>query len=196
MSNFSIIIILLTLVAILAQFTDRIKIPYPILLVLVGMMLGMLPGLPVIPLAPEVVFLIFLPPILYAAAWTTSWADFKASKRPITLLAIGCVIFTTCAVAVVAKYFIPGFSWAEAFLLGAIISPPDAVAATSATKGLGVPKRIITILEGESLVNDATGLIAYKYAVAAVVTGMFSLGDASVNFFVVAAFGILVGLVI
>ncbi|MCZ8354364.1 MAG: Na+/H+ antiporter [Cyclobacteriaceae bacterium] len=196
MSNFSIIIILLTLVAILAQFTDRIKIPYPILLVLVGMMLGMLPGLPVIPLAPEVVFLIFLPPILYAAAWTTSWADFKAAKRPITLLAIGCVIFTTCAVAVVAKYFIPGFSWAEAFLLGAIISPPDAVAATSATKGLGVPKRIITILEGESLVNDATGLIAYKYAVAAVVTGMFSLGDASVNFFVVAAFGILVGLVI
>ncbi|MFN8844037.1 MAG: cation:proton antiporter, partial [Chryseotalea sp.] len=135
MSNFSIIIILLTLVAILAQFTDRIKIPYPILLVLVGMMLGMLPGLPVIPLAPEVVFLIFLPPILYAAAWTTSWADFKAAKRPITLLAIGCVIFTTCAVAVVAKYFIPGFSWAEAFLLGAIISPPDAVAATSATKG-------------------------------------------------------------
>lgn len=141
-------------------------------------------------------FLIFLPPILYAAAWTTSWPDFKKAKRPITLLAIGCVIFTTCAVAFVAHYFIPGFSWAEAFVLGAIISPPDAVAATAATKGLGVPKRVVTILEGESLVNDATGLIAYRYAVAAVVTGAFSLKDASLQFLFVAIGGILFGLLL
>ncbi|NJM26192.1 MAG: Na+/H+ antiporter, partial [Bacteroidia bacterium] len=102
----------------------------------------------------------------------------------------GCVIFTTCAVAVVAHYFIPGFGWPEAFVLGAIISPPDAVAATAATKGLGVPKRVITILEGESLVNDATGLIAYRYGVAAVVTGAFSLAEAGVQFVLVAGGGI------
>ncbi len=194
MSNLAIIIILLTVVTALAEVTDKIKIPYPILLVLAGMGIGFIPGLPAVELQPDIVFLIFLPPILYAAAWTTSWPDFKRAKRPITLLAIGCVIFTTCAVAAVAHYFIPNFSWAEAFVLGAIISPPDAVAATSATKGLGVPKRVVTILEGESLVNDATGLIAYRYAVAAVVTGTFSLSAAGLQFFYVAGGGIVFGL--
>lgn len=149
-----------------------------------------------ISLSPDVVFLIFLPPILYAAAWSTSWQDFKAAKRPITLLAIGCVMFTTCAVALIAHTFIPGFGWAESFVLGAIISPPDAVAATAATKGLGVPKRVITVLEGESLVNDATGLIAYRYAVAAVVTGTFHIWDAGVQFVVVAVAGIVLGLLV
>ena len=134
------------------------------------------------------------PQYLYAAAWNTSWADFKAAKRPITLLAIGCVIFTTCAVAWIAHTFIPGLGWPEAFVLGAIISPPDAVAATAATKGLGIPKRIVTILEGESLVNDATGLIAYRYAVAAVVSGAFNFWQAGLQFFVVAAGGIALGL--
>jgi CPA1 family monovalent cation:H+ antiporter len=152
--------------------------------------------LPVISLNPEVVFLLFLPPILYAAAWNKSWVDFKAAKRPITMLAIGCVIFTTCAVAWIAHTFIPGLNWPEAFVLGAIISPPDAVAATAATKGLGVPKRVITVLEGESLVNDATGLIAYRYAVAAVVSGTFSFWEAGVQFFVVAVGGIALGLVL
>ncbi len=196
MSNIALFIILLTIVTALAEVTDKIRIPYPILLVLAGMAIGFIPGLPRVELQPEIVFLIFLPPILYSAAWTTSWPDFKKAKRPITLLAIGCVIFTTCAVAVVAHYFIPGFSWAEAFVLGAIISPPDAVAATAATKGLGLPKRVITILEGESLVNDATGLIAYRYAVAAVVTGAFSLKDASLQFLFVAIGGILFGLLL
>lgn len=196
MSNIALIVILLTVVTALAEVTDKIKIPYPILLVLAGMVIGIIPGLPSVALGPDIVFLIFLPPILYAAAWTTSWPDFKKAKRPITLLAIGCVIFTTCAVAVVAHHFIPGFSWAEAFVLGAIISPPDAVAATSATKGLGIPKRVVTILEGESLVNDATGLIAYRYAVAAVVTGFFSLSDAGIQFLYVAIGGILFGLML
>jgi CPA1 family monovalent cation:H+ antiporter len=196
MSNIALFIILLTIVTALAEVTDKIRIPYPILLVLAGMAIGFIPGLPRAELDPEIVFLIFLPPILYAAAWTTSWPDFKKAKRPITLLAIGCVIFTTCAVAFVAHHFIPGFSWAEAFVLGAIISPPDAVAATAATKGLGVPKRVVTILEGESLVNDATGLIAYRYAVAAVVTGAFSLKDASLQFLFVAIGGVLFGLLL
>ena len=194
MQHIATVIILLTVVTALAEVTDRIKIPYPILLVLAGIAIGLVPGLPHIHLDPEVVFLVFLPPVLYAAAWNTSWADFKTAKRPITLLAIGCVIFTTCAVAWIAHMFIPNLGWPEAFVLGAIISPPDAVAATAATKGLAVPKRVTTILEGESLVNDATGLIAYKYAVAAVVSGSFEFWEAGVQFILVAAGGIALGL--
>ena len=116
------------LITALAEVTDRIRIPYPILLVLAGIGIGFIPGLPRISLNPEIVFLLFLPPVLYAAAWNTSWPEFKKAKRPITLLAVGCVAFTTCAVAWVAHTFIPGFNWAESFVLGAIISPPDAVA--------------------------------------------------------------------
>lgn len=195
MENIATVIVLLAVVTALAEVTDKIKVPYPILLVLAGIGIGLVPGLPHISLHPETVFLVFLPPILYAAAWNTSWVDFKAAKRPITLLAIGCVIFTTCAVAWIAHMFIPDLAWPEAFVLGAIISPPDAVAATAATKGLGIPRRIITILEGESLVNDATGLIAYRYAVAAVVSGAFNFWQAGLQFFVVAAGGIALGLV-
>lgn len=196
MQNISIVILLLAVVTALAQITDRIKIPYPILLVLAGIGIGLLPGLPHLELEPDIVFLIFLPPVLYSAAWTTSWPDFKASIRPISLLAIGCVLFTTILVAMCAHYFIPNFGWAESFVLGAIISPPDAVAATSATKGLNLPKRIITILEGESLVNDATGLIALRYAIAAVASGGFIFWLAGINFFYVAGFGIVIGLAI
>lgn len=196
MSNIGIILLLLVVVTALAQVTDKIRIPYPILLVLAGMAIGLFPGLPVVELDSDVVFLIFLPPVLYAAAWTTSWPDFKASKRPITWLAIGCVLFTTTAVAIVAHYFIPNFGWAESFVFGAIISPPDAVAATAATRGLTLPKRLVTILEGESLVNDATGLIAYRYAIGATATGTFIWWLASVNFFYVAGVGIAIGLVL
>ena len=196
MHNIAIVIVLLFIVTALAEITDKIRIPYPILLVLAGIGIGLFPGLPIVSLNPEVVFLIFLPPILYSAAWTTSWTDFKKAKRPIILLATGCVLFTTCAVAWIAQMFIPGFGWKEGFVLGAIISPPDAIAAAAATKGLRVPKRIITILEGESLVNDATGLIVYRYAVAAIVSGTFDLWDAGTQFFFAAGGGILLGLVI
>jgi monovalent cation/hydrogen antiporter len=196
MENIAIVILLLTVVTVLSEITDKIRIPYPILLVLVGIAIGLVPGLPHLELDPEIVFLVFLPPILYAAAWNTSWKDFKSAKRPIILLATGCVIFTTCAVALVAKTFIPYFDWPEAFVLGAIISPPDAVAAAAATKGLPVPKRVTTILEGESLVNDATGLIAYRYAVAATVTGAFGIWEAGLQFIMVAFGGILFGWVI
>jgi CPA1 family monovalent cation:H+ antiporter len=196
MREVEIILILLAIITALAQVTDKVKIPYPVLLVVAGMAIGLVPGLPRITLDPEVVFVIFLPPLLYSACWTTSWPDFKAAKRPITLLAIGCVLFTTIAVAAVAHYFIPGFPWPVAFVLGAIISPPDAVAATAATKGLFVPRRIITVLEGESLVNDATGLIAYRYALAAVATGQFVLWQAGLQFLVVAGGGILLGVTV
>ena len=196
MGDIATIIILLAVVTALAQITDKIKIPYPILLVLSGIGIGLIPGLPHIALHPEIVFLIFLPPILYSAAWNTSWPDFRTAKRPITLLAIGCVIFTTCAVAWIAHTFIPNLGWPEAFVLGAIISPPDAVAATASTKGLSVPQRVITILEGESLVNDATGLIAYRYAVAAVVTGAFSIWEAGYTFLLVAGGGVFLGLLV
>lgn len=196
MGNISTVILLLAVVTALAQVTDRIRVPYPVMLVLAGIGIGLVPGLPIVSLDSEVVFLLFLPPVLYAAAWNTSLTDFKASARPISLLAFGCVIFTTIVVACVAHYFIPDFGWAESFVLGAIISPPDSVAATAATKGLKLPKRIVTILEGESLVNDATGLIAYRYAIAAVATGSFIFWLVALNFFYVALVGILVGFVI
>ena len=195
MESIATVIVLLAIVTALAEVTDRIHVPYPILLVLSGIAIGLIPGLPSIRLNPEVVFLIFLPPILYSAAWNTSWPEFKTARRPIILLAIGCVIFTTCAVAWIAHLFIPNLGWREAFVLGAIISPPDAIAATASTKGLPVPKRIITVLEGESLVNDATGLIAYRFAIAAVVTGTFSLVEAGLQFVFVAIAGIVLGLV-
>lgn len=196
MHTIEIILLLLAVVTMLAEVANKIKVPHPILLVVVGIVIGLVPWLPDFALKPEVVFILFLPPVLYAAAWSTSWPDFKANRRPIGLLAIGCVIFTTCAVAWIAHTFIPGFGWTEAFVLGAIISPPDAVAATAATKGLGVPRRVITILEGESLVNDATGLIAYKYAVGAVLVGSFSLWEAGLQFLWVALAGIAIGLIV
>jgi CPA1 family monovalent cation:H+ antiporter len=194
MTNLAIIILLLAVVTALAQVTDKIRIPYPILLVLAGIGIGVIPGLPVITLDPDIVFLIFLPPVLYAAAWNTSWPDFKEAIRPISLLAVGCVLFTTVIVALAAHHFIPDFGWVESFVLGAIVSPPDAVAATAATKGLKIPKRIITILEGESLVNDATGLIAYRYAIAAAASGTFIFWLAGINFFYVAGLGIVIGI--
>ncbi|WP_324673518.1 Na+/H+ antiporter [Hymenobacter sp. GOD-10R] len=196
MHNIELIIGLLAVVTILAEVADRVKLPYPVLLVIVGMVLGLIPGLPRVTVAPDLVFLLFLPPLLYEAAWSTSWPDFKAYRRPIGFLALGCVLFTTGLVAVVAHAFIPDFSWPAAFVLGAIISPPDAVAATSATKGLGLPRRVVTILEGESLVNDATGLIAYRYALAAVLTGHFVLWQAGLQLIWVAAAGTGIGLLV
>ena len=160
MENVGIIILLLFGIAFLGLLSNRFKFPFPIALVLSGVVISLIPGLPEISLHPEVVFIIFLPPLLYAAAWNTSWHDFKANIRPISLAAIGLVLFTTVAVAVAARWLITDLSWPAAFLLGAIVSPPDAVAATSVTKGLGLHPQSITILEGESLINDASGLVA------------------------------------
>ncbi len=186
----------MAVLAALSSVTNKLKIPYPVLLVIAGLIIGFIPGIPDINVPPDLIFLIFLPPLLYDAAGNVSWHEFKKYRRPISTLAIWLVFFTTTAVAVVAHYCIPGFSWPLAFVLGAIVSPPDAVAATSATKGLGLPKRVLAILEGESLVNDASALVAYRYAVAAVLSGTFVLWQASFQFLLVAGGGIAVGLAI
>ena len=196
MENLGIIILLLFLIAFLALLSKRYNFPFPVVLLIVGITISLVPGLPLIVLEPEIIFLIFLPPLLYAAAWFTSWHEFKANMRPIGLAAFGLVFFTTGVVGVVAHYMIPGLSWAHSFLLGAIISPPDAVAATTITRNLGLHPRIVTILEGESLINDASGLIAYKYALGAILSGAFAFWEAGLQFFIVVIGGVLVGLVI
>ena len=186
---------LLLTVAVLAMLARKLHIPYPILFVIGGLLLGWIPGLPNVTLNPELVFLFCLPPLLFPAALFTSWRDFRANLRPISLLAIGLVLFTTVSVAYLAHYFMH-LPLAVGFVLGAIISPPDAIAATAIAERLKVPRRIVTILEGESLVNDATALVAYRFALAAVATGSFSLAHASGQFFIVATGGILTGLAI
>lgn len=191
-----VVISLLFGIAMLTMLSEKLKMSYPILLVISGLMISLIPGMPVISLEPDLVFLIFLPPILYAAAWNTSWKDFWKLRRPISLLAFGLVIFTSAAVAVVSHAIIPDFSLAFGFLLGGIISPPDAVAATSVLQGLKVPKRVVTILEGESLVNDASSLIVFRFALAAIVTGQFGMWDATRQFTLVAGMGIVIGVAI
>jgi CPA1 family monovalent cation:H+ antiporter len=187
---------ILAAVAALALLSRKLPIPYPILLVLGGLALAFIPGLPRVPLDPELVFLFFLPPLLYPAALFTSWRDFHANLRPISLLAIGLVLFTTTAVAYLAHYFIEGLPLAAGFVLGAIVSPPDAIAATAIAQRLRIPRRIVTVLEGESLVNDATALVALRFAIAALATGTFSFGRATAQFFFVGIGGIAVGLVV
>ncbi len=188
------VLLLLLAATALAVVARRLGIPYPILLVLGGLAIGFLPNLPPIELEPDLVFLLFLPPILFGAGYFTSIRDFRANIRAIGLLSVGLVLATTAVVAVVAQAFIPGLGWAAAFTLGAIVAPPDAVAATAIFQRLGVPRRVVTILEGESLVNDATALVAYRFAVAAAATGVFSLAEASVSFVAVSVGGVLVGL--
>ena len=185
---------LLVAVAALALLARRLSVPYPILLVLGGLILAVIPGLPKIRLEPDLIFLIFLPPLLYPAALFTSWRDFYANRRAIFLLAVGLVLFTTCSVGYFAHYLVPGLPLAAAFVLGAIISPPDAVAATAVTERLSVPPRIVTIIEGESLVNDATALVAYALAIEALTTGSFSLARAGGEFVLVSLGGIALGL--
>ena len=169
-------------VAVLLLVAYRIRMPYPILLVAGGAALGFFPGLPEVTLDPDLVLVIFLPPLLYAAAFFSSLRDLRANVRPIALLAIGLVVFTTLLVGVVAHAVVDDLSWAAAFTLGAILSPTDPVAATAIASRAGAPRRFVTMIEGEALVNDATALIAYKVAVAAVLTGSFSLVEAGGDF--------------
>lgn len=185
---------LLVAVTVLALVARRLHVPYPIVLVIGGLALALVPGLPAVRLAHDVVFLVFLPPLVYAAGWFTSVRDFRANLRPIGLLSIGLVLATTVGIAVVAHTLVPSLPWAAAFALGAIVSPTDAVAASAIFARLGAPRRIVAILEGESLVNDATGLIAYRYAVAAVVAGGFSLWEAGMQFVLSGVGGVAIGL--
>lgn len=186
---------LLLAIAALVPVASVLRVPYPILLVIGGLGIGLVPGVPEVALDPELVLLIFLPPLLYYAAFVTPLREFRANLRPIALLAVGLVLATCVVVAVVAHTVIDGMSWPAAFVLGAIVSPTDPVAATAIAGRLGVPRRVVTILEGESLINDATALVAYKVAVAAVTTGAFSLLDAGWEFVTGAAGGLVIGLV-
>jgi monovalent cation/hydrogen antiporter len=185
---------LLIVVAALVTLAGRFNLPYPALLVVGGLVLGLVPGLPRIALEPDLVFLIFLPPLLYRNAVTTSWRDFRADIHKISLLAFGLVLATTLAVGVVAHAVVPGLPWSVAFVLGAIVAPTDAVAASVMADGATLPRRLLSILEGESLVNDATALVAYRFAVAAVLTGTFSPWEAGGQLIVVTIGGIVVGL--
>ena len=189
-----IIILLLAVVLALTTIAQKLSIPYPIFLVLGGLVLGLVPGLPTVTLHPDLVFLVFLPPILWAAAYFTSLREFRQNLRPISLLAVGLVLVTTAGVAVVAHAWLPGIGWAEAIALGAIVSPPDAVSATAIGKRLRIPRRVVTILEGESLVNDATALVLYRAAVGAVVSGSFLLGGTLLNFLFAALAAMAIGL--
>jgi monovalent cation/hydrogen antiporter len=188
-----IILSLLFVMIILVALARRIRMPYPILLVLGGLGISFLPELPRIELSPELVFVLFLPPILQLSAYNTPVRDFRANIRSIGLLSIALVLTTTVTIAVVAHFFI-GLSWPVAFVLGAIVAPPDAAAATSIAENLRLPRRIITVLEGESLVNDATALVAYRIAIVAVATGAFSLADAGSQFLLASAGGVVIGL--
>jgi CPA1 family monovalent cation:H+ antiporter len=176
-----IVVMLFSIIAAVGITANRLKVPPAILLVLTGVVLALVPGLPTVQLAPELVLLLVLPPIVYVSAVQMSWREFRLNLRPIALMAVGCVAFTTVAAAA-ATHWLLGIPWAVGFVLGAIVSPPDAVAPLSIARRMQIPRRLLVILEGEGLANDAPALILYRFAVAAVVAGTFSLEKAAGTF--------------
>ena len=191
-STIQVLILLLAVVAAVAVIGKRLKIPPAILLVLTGFLLALVPGLPPVELAPELVLLLILPPVIYTSAFLMSWSEFRFNLRPITLLSVGSVLFTTLAVAA-AAHWVMDLPWPVGFLLGAIVSPPDAIAPLSIARRLKIPRRIVVILEGEGLANDATALILYRFAVGAVSVGVFSFTEAAGTFVAIVAGEILWG---
>ena len=191
-AKFQIFLILLGVLAGTALLARRINVAPAILLLLAGIVLAFVPGMPSLELPPELVLLMVLPPLIYSASVAMSWREFKHNLRPIILLAVGCVIFTAFAVAAATHYLI-GLPWNVGFLLGAIVAPPDVVAPLAIARKLGLPRRILVVLEGEGLANDATALILYRFAVAAIMTGMFSLPKAAATFAVIVAGEVLFG---
>jgi len=187
------ILLLLAVLVVVAVVARRLNVAPSILLVVAGIALALIPGLPRIELAPELVLLGILPPLIYSAGVAMSWRDFRFNLRPIGLLAFGCVVFTTCAVAAATHYMLK-FDWSVGFLLGAIISPTDVVAPLAIARKLGIPRRLVVVLEGEGLANDATGLVLYRFAVAAVVTGTFSLPQAGGEFALIVVGELIYGL--
>ena len=176
-----IVLFLLAVLVIVAVFAQHLKTPPSILLVIAGVALALIPGLPPVELAPELVLLVLLPPLIYSAGVSMSWREFRFHLRAITLLAFGCVVFTTCAIAATVHYWL-GWQWEVAFVLGAIVAPPDVVAPLAIARRLGLPRRLLVVLEGEGLANDATALILYRFAVVAIATGSFSLPQAAGTF--------------
>jgi len=189
------LLLLLVAIAAVGVVAKRTNIPPAILLVLTGVLLALVPGLPAVRLAPELVLLLVLPPLIYSSAVAMSWREFRFNLRPISLLAIGCVLFTTVTAAA-ATHWLLGFSWPVGFVLGAIVSPPDAVAPLAIARRMQLPKRILVILEGEGLANDATALILYRFAVVAVSSGAFSFGQASGEFALIIAGELLWGIAV
>jgi monovalent cation/hydrogen antiporter len=180
----------------LGWIAQRAGLPYPIALVLGGGLLALVPGLPHLPVDPELILYIVLPPLLYQSALFTSWRDFRSNLRSISLLALGLVTATTLAVGMTVKWLVPDMPWAVAFALGAIVSPTDAGATGAMLGGMRLPRRVVAVTEGESLVNDASGLVLYKFAVAAAMTGLFSWSEAAVDFARLAIGGVLFGMLI
>src|SRR4051794_30851217 len=187
---------LLVAVAGLGALARVLSVPYPIVLVIGGALVGFVPGLPEVKLDPEVVLVVFLPPLLWGASIFANFGDLRANLRGLTLSTVGLVLVTMCAVAWAAHALIPGMPWEAAFVLGAIVSPTDPLAAGTIMRRLDVPRRMVSAIEGEGLFNDATALVAYKVAVAAVVAGSFSLADAGLKFVLGALGGIAIGLVV
>src|SRR5713226_9649505 len=196
-----VILLLLLFVVVFAALARKLQTPYPIVLVIAGLLLSFLPGIPKVSLNPDVVFLVVLPPLLYFAAWVTSWSEFKFNLVSILMLAFGLVGFTVVGVAATTKWVFAGFDWRLGFVLGAVVATTDAIAATSIAKRVGLPQRIVDILEGESLVNDATGLLALEFAIAMVVDGRtptVAQGALRLTYLIAAglALGFLLGLVV
>jgi Na+/H+ antiporter len=187
---------LLVAVAGLSALALELSLPYPIVLVVGGAVVGFVPGVPDVRLAPEVVLVVFLPPLLYAAAFFANLGDLRANLRGLTLSTVGLVLVTMAAVALVAHEIVPGMPWGAAFALGAVVSPTDPLAAATIMRRLGVPRRLVSSAEGEGLFNDATALVAYRVAVAAVVGGSFSLADAGLRFVAGAIGGVAIGLAV
>src|SRR3954452_13013271 len=187
---------LLVAVAGLSALARWLSIPYPIVLVVGGALFGFVPGVPEVHLDPDVVLVIFLPPLLYGAAFFANLNDLRRNLRGLTLSSIGLVLVTMVAVAVVAHELIDGMPWAAAFALGAVVSPTDPLAGAMIMRRLGVPRRLVSAAEGEGLFNDATALVAYRVAVTAVVAGSYSLGDATLRFVGGAAGGVAIGLAV
>ena len=190
------ILILLLAAALLVRLADLGKIPAPIVLVVGGLAIALIPGLPEVELEPDVIFLVFLPPLVYAAGWRTSPQELRAVMRPLASLSIGLVFLTAAAVAVVAHLTVPGISWAEAAILGAVLAPTDAIAATAIFSRLGAPERVRLVVEGESMINDGTALVIYRIAVGVATGTAFSLGSAALEFVGVSLGGIAIGLAI
>ncbi|UZE49589.1 Na+/H+ antiporter [Rhodopseudomonas sp. P2A-2r] len=193
-SRFELILLLMAVILLLDLVARRFNLPRAAALILGGIGFALIPGTPDIELDPDLVLVLFLPPLLMSSAWFTSWRDFRADIRIILQLAVGAVFFTTLVVGVVTHLVMPSLPWAACFALGAIVSPPDSVAAKAVLSKLPLPPRVIVLLEGESLVNDASGLVLFRFAVAAALTGSFSIGEASLTFVWLAAGGIAAGI--
>jgi Na+/H+ antiporter len=196
LTHFPFYLLLILAIVLLIMLANKIKVAYPILLVIAGLLISVIPGVPVTKIDPELIFIIFLPPLLYEAAWAISWKELWRWRRIITSFAFIVVFLTAMSVAFVANYFIPGFSLALGFLLGGIVSPPDAVSANAILKFVHVPKRMSSILEGESLLNDASSLIIFRFAMIAVATGQFIWLDATLSFTWMLVGGVGIGLLI